>query len=398
MSDAEAPDAPSHAAPRRRGRTALAVIGVVVAVLAAAAAGALAGRATAPAAAPEVVDSSTPVMEESPQAEPLPVGMASGSASGRESSAPTTAGDAPPQVILTPALPTAWPVILSAAPGLSDEATTAIGYRLVNGGISGAQVAGALGAVFGATGAPVTVDGTWVVGTAGGPTVTVDDDPLVSWRFEDPTASSEPSVSPAPIVSPAPTATPPLSSERALELATLLLGSIGVDTTAVDWQVDLAADSAQVTAWQLVAGARTQLAWRVGFDPAGAVTEASGFSAGFEQVPEYSVVGAATAVQRSGEPAWTAIPPRLISAPLVETPAATPSAGPSSDLPGLTVPVIDVTVTGAELGLAQYWQPDGGLLILPAYRLAGEDGSAWSILAVSDEYVSFAGQPYPASG
>jgi hypothetical protein len=61
------------------------------------------------------------------------------------------------------------------------------------------------------------------------------------------------------------------------------------------------------------------------------------------------------------------------------------------------VPVLDVTVTGAELGLAQYWQPDGGLLILPAYRLAGEDGSSWSLLAVGDEYVAFVNQPYPTS-
>ncbi len=353
-------------------------------VLGAAGAGVVVGRSTAP--GPDIVVAPGPVTEESPEAERMPVGIASSPGS---TSVTPPANQAPQQVIVTPVQPTDWPAILSAAPGLEDSPTSASGYRLVNGGISGAQVAGVLGSVFGATGSPVAEGDSWVVGTPGGPTVTVDDDPLMSWRFEDPSAGSV-------------TATaPPMTSERALELATLLLGSIGVDTSSVDWQVDRFSASTIATAWQLVAGARTQLAWRVGFDPSGAVVAASGFSAGFEEIPEYSVVGAATAVERSGQPAWTAIPPRLISGPgdeIVPTASATPSASTSPDQPGLTVPVLDVTVAGAELGLAQYWQPDGGLLILPAYRLAGADGSSWSLLAVADTYVSFVSQAYPTAG
>ena len=59
----------------------------------------------------------------------------------------------------------------------------------------------------------------------------------------------------------------------------------------------------------------------------------------------------------------------------------------------LAIPVSDVTVSGAELGLAQYWQSDGGLLVLPAYVLTGEDGSTWSLLAVGDDYVQFVDIP-----
>jgi hypothetical protein len=150
-----------------------------------------------------------------------------------------------------------------------------------------------------------------------------------------------------------------------------------------------------VTAWQLVAGSRTQLSWTIGFDPAGAIVQASGFSAGFEEVPAYPVVGAATAVTRSALPGWSAIGPTLIRAPEasdVPSPSASPS-GSAPDLPSLTVPVSDVVISGAELGLAQYWQSDGTLLVLPAYVLTGEDGSTWSLLAVGDDYVRFVDVP-----
>ncbi len=57
----------------------------------------------------------------------------------------------------------------------------------------------------------------------------------------------------------------------------------------------------------------------------------------------------------------------------------------------------EVTVTEATLGLAQYWQPDGGMLMLPSYVLAGEDGSRWSLLAVDEPYVQFVDQSYPTA-
>ena len=56
-----------------------------------------------------------------------------------------------------------------------------------------------------------------------------------------------------------------------------------------------------------------------------------------------------------------------------------------------------IVVTGAELGLAQFWQPDGDLLILPAYRLTGDDGSDWSLIAVTGQDVSFVDVPYPSA-
>ena len=46
--------------------------------------------------------------------------------------------------------------------------------------------------------------------------------------------------------------------------------------------------------------------------------------------------------------------------------------------------------TGAELSLAQYWQPDGTLLILPAYRVTtADDRGTWAIIAVAQTAVEF---------
>ena len=81
------------------------------------------------------------------------------------------------------------------------------------------------------------------------------------------------------------------------------------------------------------------------------------------------------------------------SASTSSTPA--PSASPTSTRPVLAVPVAEVTVIDAELGLAQYWQPDGSVLMLPSYTVTGEDGSRWSVLAIDDSYVDFTDRPDP---
>ena len=104
-----------------------------------------------------------------------------------------------------------------------------------------------------------------------------------------------------------------------------------------------------MTAWQLVGGARTRLAWQVGFDPSGAVVQASGFSAGLEEVPGYPVVGAATRGRALAEPAVVGLAGatsdrgRRSESP---TPSASPSRRPPApDRPVMTVPVSEVTVS-----------------------------------------------------
>jgi hypothetical protein len=363
----------SHAAaPRRSGwAIALAVIGIVIVVCGAAVGGVLYGRASAP--GPDIIVTAEPVVEESAAVEPMPVGTL-------PMPEPVNgAGQTDPAD--TPVVP---PAVLSAAPGLPDTATVASGYRLVNAGISGAQVAGVLGSALGATGQPVEEDGAWVVGTPGGPMLTVTDDPLFTWTFEDAGVLASPA------------AGEQLEPATAIELTSALLGSIGVDVSSVDWQVDRYFGRTAVTAWQLVSGQRTELGWQVAYDPSGAVVQASGFSAGLQEVPGYPILGAASAIARSASQPWSLVGATPARAPEA---APSPSASPLTPLarPGISIPVSEVTVTEATLGLAQYWQPDGGMLMLPSYALSGDDGSRWSLLAVDEPYVQFVDQPYPTA-
>ena len=53
-------------------------------------------------------------------------------------------------------------------------------------------------------------------------------------------------------------------------------------------------------------------------------------------------------------------------------------------------PVSQVTLTSARLGLALHTQPDGAAVLLPAYELAAEDGTTWSMVAVADTGLDFA--------
>ncbi len=364
-------------------------------VLAVGAGGVFVGRAFGSGGSAASGPGQEPVVEASPQAQPLPVGLPE---------ATDSTGGTP--TLLVAATSNGGPaVVMTAGDGLPDKASSAIGYRSVNTGISGGQVAAVLAAAFGVFG-PVeaTADG-WTVGPSGNRSLVVDANPLFTWQFADtqvdPTPTATPTASPTVGTQAAATAEAVLEPDRAIELATTLLGGIGVDTDSIDWQVDRAGETISVTAWQKVGRSRTSLAWRVMFAPDGTVVSASGFSAGLDQVPYYPVVGARTAVLRTAQPGWSALAPRLVSlgpagvddptAPA--SPAPTVTATGAVTLPALAVPVTTVTAEAADLDLAQYWQADGSLLILPSYLVTGTDGSRWTVLAVDGQYVDFVGTP-----
>ena len=363
----------THAAPRRSAwSTVLIVVGIVVLVVAVGAAGVYVGRLTAP--EPEVVlQTQEQVVEQQAGAPLMPVGPLPVPAPGT-------------LVVTTARVPTStWAVVLNGTAALSDETGSAPGYRLVNQGISGAQVAGILAATFGVSGSATTTDLGWTVGVAGGPTVTVVGDPLFSWTYEDPGAALAASGEEyAPV--------------DAIALATQTLTAIGVDLTSVEYEVGTADGRTVVSAWQVVGEQRTQLGWRMVFDTDGAIVAASGFSSGFQAVPDYPVVGAATAVERSRQAPWTSIPASPISGPTDESDMGGAPAPSASGIPQVDLPMSEVDVLSAELGLAPYWQPDGSILLLPSYILTGADGSTWSLLAVADSSVRFITQPYPLDG
>jgi hypothetical protein len=197
---------------------------------------------------------------------------------------------------------------------------------------------------------------------------------------------------------------PPLSERDAVREARKILATLGVSDQEVDgidieWESGSDNYSTWVTAWQRVDGQRTQLAWNFTF--AGeSVAWANGFAAGLEQVPAYAIVGARTAVTRSSDPRFAAFGPTPldggIAVPLAEARdnATVSSEGtttvPQGDPRRVQVWWDPMTATDADLSLAQYWQPDGALLILPAYRVTtADDRGTWAIIAVAQTAVEF---------
>ncbi len=346
--------------------------GVVIAVSACAGlavvAGAFAaGRLTAP--GPAIVVTSGAVVEESP--------------------APAMVDVAVDSEVRTP-----WPVSFVPAADLGDVPATAVGYRLVRTGVSGRGLASGLAQVFGAPGDVVeTADGWSTATTDGsGARLSVADDEALSWTYAQDAQDAKAGSPAGPLPTP----------KQARAVAEQQLAALGVRLDQVDWQVLRHADSVEVIAWQLADGTRTSLAWSVVVGPDQHVIAASGMGASLEALPAYDVVGAATAVARSAQAPWSSLGPvRVMTPGMRDAEADAEAVLPSPSVPAgstLVVGATTETVIDAELQLAQYRQPDGSVLVLPAYLLTADDGTQWTTLAVGSSDVRFVPAPLPATG
>jgi hypothetical protein len=196
-------------------------------------------------------------------------------------------------------------------------------------------------------------------------------------------------------VSPAP------SKKDAKEWATDIFTRLGVPLDQVDWQFDSYDPFTTATAWLTIDGERTQLQWSIGFFGEGEISSAYGFSAGLVEIPGYAIIGVKDAIARLNQPGWSALQPAMIYNGDVQIAADEQPAGQATmppnpayrGRPALGVTITVATITSSELGLAQYWQPDGTILMLPAYLISDKDGHQWSMLAVDDAYVAFTQVP-----
>ena len=344
---------------RRRLRAPLMVVGAAVVLVGVLLGGMIIGRASVPAVQPPSAVTQT-IVAQAPQELPLPV----------------------VGIEQTAARP---PAVFTASSDLANERGRANGYRIVDTDIDRRALAKVLAGQFGLQG-PVVADasGGWSVGADGGPRLSVSGNGEASWSYIDPTVGALGRVP---------------SRERVRARAEQLLTDLGVDLGGVDWQIDIATPVTTVIAWQTLNGRRTQLAWRVSVGRRGAVTAVSGFAGALEPVPGYPVLGAAAAVARASLPGWSAIGPTPLATEAFGDPAPSDSASSVSRFsvtsptrlgrPLAVATVSDLTFVDAELGLAQFRQPSGELLLLPAYELTASDGSRWSILAITDDYVQF---------
>ncbi len=404
--------------PLRRRRTAI-TVGAVAAGVALLAGTGLAGVALGRMTAPDVV--AAPAAEDS-----LPV------VGGASPPIPVVAGQGPgsrPTPMSGPGAETAmtdqamiypgFGVSMVPGDGLPDDPATAPGYRLDGTTVDQRALARQLASALDVSGSPVKQDYGWTVGATdgSGPSIWVGDDATVSWSFSDPTRdpwSCGAVPEPAPAdggAGSAPGGRPescdptlePIAERDAVRLARKVLASLGVSDKPVDgidveWESGSDDYTTWVTAWQRVEGQRTQMSW--GFTFAGdSIAWANGFAAGLEQVTPYPVVGARTAVLRSSDPRYTAFGPTPLDGGIAVPMAASADTPVSSDesprAPQSSPRLVQVwwdpvVATGAELSLAQYWQPDGTLLILPAYRVTtADDRGTWAIIAVSGAAVDF---------
>lgn len=186
--------------------------------------------------------------------------------------------------------------------------------------------------------------------------------------------------------------------DRSERTARALLASIGVPADGVAWDVSESSPLLTVSATQLVDGMRSALTWSVTFAADG-VYSAYGSAAGLQEYPGYPVVSPREAIERTADPRWRALAPTVVWSDTAQPMAgsdvktadpAAPQAAPLKDgRPAVQVPLSTVTLSGGELGLAQYWQSDGTVLLLPAYTFEDGQGNTWSIIAVSESAVDF---------
>lgn len=409
--------------PLRRRRTVI-TVGAVAAGVTLLAGTALGGVAIGRSTAPETVvaataEDSLPVVGGASPPIPVVAGQAAGAnaAAAAPETMSATAGGVADKAMIAPG----YGISMVPGDGLPDEPGTAVGYRLDGSGIDIKALAQELARTFGVAGKPVKQEFGWGVGATdgGGPAVWTGNDATVSWSYSNPLKdpwSCGAVPEPAPDGS-SPGAAPqaceptvdPIGERAAVRLARDLLASLGVSDEPVDgidieWESGADDYMRWVTAWQRVEGQRTQLAWSFSF-MGEEVLWANGFAAGLERTPAYPIVGARTAVQRSADPRFQAFGPTPLDYGIVRPMAETNDTTVSSDTavsaapstparqgnPRLVQVWWDPTVaTGAELTLAQYWQQDGTLLILPAYRIStADDRGTWAIIAVAKSAVEF---------
>jgi hypothetical protein len=415
--------------PMRRRRTVITVGAVaagVVLLAGTALAGVAVGRGTAPTgdivAAPPATEESLPVVGAASPPIPVIAGQPMGAPAPMGSPETMSAGTEPAVADKAMIYP-GYGTTMLPGPELTDEPGTAPGYRLDAEGIDLEALARQLGAAFGIPGEPTKQDYGWMVGSSDGtgPLVWIGDDATVSWSYSDPTinpwdcgaiAQPEPAPADGSTSSGADPGAPesckpsvaPISERDAVRQARKILSTLGVSDQAVDgvdveWESGSDEYTTWVTAWQRVDAQRTQLSWSFTF--AGeTVAWANGFAAGLEQVPSYPIVGARTAVTRSADPRFTAFGPTPLDYGGVVPMAEARDDASASSEESASVPQGDprrvqvywdpMLGTGAELSLAQYWQPDGTLLILPAYRVTtADDRGTWAIIAVAQTAVEF---------
>jgi len=325
--------------------------------------------------------------------------------------------------------------IFTAADGVSTSSPgTATAYVISAKGVVRIALAKTLANTFGVQGQPVD-DGYGNISVGSndgtGPQIWVSNDALVSWSYYnpkfdpwanciypssdpksvdgsavavDPVAPGAPSASSGstdPVPAPATSCEEPTGpdADASQQQAEQILATLGVNKDDVEWETAIQGPTTNVSAWQLVNGMRSQIAWNLTFSDKG-VQSAYGNAAGVTAIEGYPVVSPKDAVDRANDPQWRAFGPTPdwgtvypMASDVVtkdNNGTSTPAPAPTKDgRPVVQVPLTTVTLSGGDAALVQYWQTDGTLMLLPGYRFTDADGGAWNVISIAESAVDF---------
>lgn len=338
--------------------------------------------------------------------------------------------------------------------GLSTEGTTLHAWGFDAAVAFTEQTIAAAAAAFGVAGTPQQVDGTWTVGPndGTGPTVQLYPDGTVSLSYWDPTkdlyycpVTLDEDVASAPdagggtdavepgagtedsgvvdsgeaepgVVAPEPAPDPcqprdfgpAPTGEDAAQVLRDALTALGLDPAGFEFQVDHyeeSPESTYVTAYQVVNGQRSGVAWSASLTGAG-LQSLYGAVAPLVDIGEYQVVSPVEAVERLMDPRFGSgyygplyyaegmgpgarddIGTATEVAPAPSVPTVPPTVGVGS---AFSWPVETATIVEARLGLALHTQMDGSAVLVPTYELVSDAGAVWSVIAVADAHLDFA--------
>lgn len=297
-------------------------------------------------------------------------------------------------------------------------------------------------AAFGIEGDPSMVDGTWTVGSndGAGPMLQLTPDGMASFNFWDGSldpygcgsgvavesdgGSANGSGGSGSVTGSGDPGTPlvkdcveksvaSVNEGQAVEAFQKVMQSLGVEASGYKFEVmDYGtADSAYVTAFQVVGDQRSGAAWNATF-VGRQIQSMYGGLAPLVSLGVYDVVGPATAVDRLSDPRFGSgsfggpmplgVNAADTSVGAQEGMTVTSQSGdevapvPSRTLPPTVAPgdrfdwpVQEVNISKARLGLAMYGQPNGSTVLLPTYELSSDEGSTWSAIAVDEEALDF---------
>jgi hypothetical protein len=183
-----------------------------------------------------------------------------------------------------------------------------------------------------------------------------------------------------------------------------LMRALDADVAAFDFEAHATGMGTTISAYHRIDGRQTGLSWSVTMSGTGSdvtVVSLNGFLAPVTELGVYPVVSEREAVARLGDARFGATPGYARN-PAAETWAESwagdaedvmPDQPPAALEPGARIawPVRDVTITSAQLGVAQHTLTDGAVVLIPAYEMTGTGGN-WSVIAVADDLLDFAGR------